>query len=288
MSGAHDIVIASGVESMSRIPMFTARLGQDPYGEAVLRRYAPGLIPQGVSAELVASRWALSRAELDDYSARSHHLAAGADFSREIVPVTVPSASEPTETVSRDETIRPATTADSLANLAPVFVSDDFSQRFPEIDWSVTAGNSSQLADGAAAILIMSESRAQALGLVPRARITAFALAADDPVTMLTAPIPATEKLLKRTGMAITDIDHYEVNEAFAPVPLAWRKHFDAPIERLNPHGGAIALGHPLGASGARLMTSMLCALEASGGRFGLQTMCEAGGMANATLIERL
>jgi acetyl-CoA acyltransferase len=288
MSGAHDIVIASGVESMSRIPMFTARLGQDPYGEAVLSRYAPGLIPQGVSAELVASQWAISRAELDDYSARSHHLAAGADFSREIVPVAVPSTSQHAAILRRDETIRPDTTADSLANLAPVFASDEYSQRFPQIDWSVTAGNSSQLADGAAAILIMSESRAQALGLVPRARISAFALAADDPVTMLTAPIPATEKLLKRTGMSITDIDHYEVNEAFAPVPLAWRKHFDAPIERLNPHGGAIALGHPLGASGARLMTTMLCALEANGGRFGLQTMCEAGGMANATLIERI
>jgi acetyl-CoA acetyltransferase family protein len=162
------------------------------------------------------------------------------------------------------------------------------SDRFPEINWSVSAGNSSQLADGAAAILIMTEERAEQLNLRPRARFHSFALAGDDPITMLTAPIPATEKVLARSGLSLSDIDHYEVNEAFAPVPLAWKAHFDADPKRLNPRGGAIALGHPLGASGARLMTTMLGALEATGGRYGLQTMCEAGGMANATIIERI
>jgi acetyl-CoA acetyltransferase family protein len=162
------------------------------------------------------------------------------------------------------------------------------SARFPEIQWRITAGNSSQLTDGASALLIMSEERAAALGLEPRARFHAFAVASDDPITMLTGPLPATEKVLARTGMSVGDFDHIEVNEAFAPVPLAWRRHFDVPLDRINPRGGAIALGHPLGASGARLMTSMLAGLEATGGRFGLQTMCEAGGMANATIIERL
>jgi len=160
-------------------------------------------------------------------------------------------------------------------------------ERFPEIGWHVTAGNSSQLTDGAAAVLIMSEEMAAQLGLTPRARFHSFGLAGDDPINMLTGPIPATEKLLKRSGLSIDDIDHYEVNEAFAPVPMAWASHFNADPDRLNPRGGAIALGHPLGASGARLLTTMLNGLEATGGRYGLQTMCEAGGMANATLIER-
>lgn len=161
-------------------------------------------------------------------------------------------------------------------------------RRFPEISWSVTAGNSSQLADGAAAVLVMSERRANELGLRPRARFHAFAVASDDPITMLSAPIPATEKILARTGMSISDFDHIEINEAFAPVPLAWAQHFGVSLDRVNPRGGAIALGHPLGASGGRLMVSMLCGLEATGGRWGLQAMCEAGGMANATIIERL
>lgn len=290
MAGANDIVVASGIESMSRIPMLAARIGQDPFGPSVAERYAPGLIAQGVSAELIASRFALSRADLDEYSARSHELAAQSDFTAEITPVTVPSdsAGGGPRVVDADETVRPGTTAAKLAGLEPSFRTDEMSERFPEIDWSVTAGNSSQLSDGASALLIMSEEKAKALGLTPRARFHSFALAGDDPISMLTGPIPATEKILAKSGLAIDEIDHYEVNEAFASVPLAWRKHFDAPIERLNPRGGAIALGHPLGASGARLMTTMLYALEETGGRFGLQTMCEAGGMANATIIERL
>ena len=291
MAGAYDIVVAGGVESMSRVPMFTARIGQDIYGPSVTERYAPGLVPQGVSAELIASRWEISRHELDVFSARSHQSAArsaeSGEFDDEIVPVTI-SGNGSSTIVEHDETIRPSTTVEKLAELRPAFESDEMSERFPEIDWSITAGNSSQLTDGASAMLIMSEERASALGLTPRARFHSFGVASDDPITMLSAPIPATERVLKKAGLKLDEIDHYEVNEAFAPVPLAWRKHFDADLERLNPRGGAIALGHPLGASGSRLMTTMLNSLEASGGRYGLQTMCEAGGMANATVIERV
>jgi acetyl-CoA acetyltransferase family protein len=191
--------------------------------------------------------------------------------------------------VIADETVRPSTTVEGLAALKSSFYSPEMAARFPEIsDWHITAGNSSQLADGAAAVLIMGEDTAEELGLTPRARFHAFGLAADDPITMLTGPIPATERVLRRSKLSLDDIDHYEVNEAFAPVPMAWAQHFGADPAKLNPHGGAIALGHPLGASGARLLTTMLYALEATGGRYGLQTMCEAGGMANATIIERL
>ncbi|MCX2930107.1 thiolase family protein [Mycobacterium sp. CVI_P3] len=284
IAGACDIVVAAGVESMSRIPMFTARIGMDPYGPSVAERYAPGLIPQGVSAELIAARWKLDRDALDEFSARSHRNAAAADFSAEIVGITTPDG-----VVEVDETIRPATTVDGLAALKSSFYSDEMATRFPEItEWSITAGNSSQLADGAAAVLIMSDDTAERLGLVPRARFHGFGLAGDDPLTMLTGPLPATEKVLRRTGLAIDEIDHYEINEAFAPVPMAWAQHFGADPDKLNPRGGAIALGHPLGASGARLLTTMLYALESTGGRYGLQSMCEAGGMANATVIERL
>jgi acetyl-CoA acyltransferase len=199
------------------------------------------------------------------------------------VPITTPAG-----VVTRDETVRPDTTADRLADLPPAFRSDEIQARFPQIRWSVTAGNSSQISDGASAVLVMSEERAQELGLRARARVLATAVVGDDPVLMLTGPIPATERVLARSGLAIGDIDHYEVNEAFASVPLAWQQHFDADPSRLNPRGGAIALGHPLGASGARLLTTMLGALESGGGRFGLQTMCEGGGMANALVIERL
>ncbi len=292
MAGAYDTVVACGVESMSRVPMFTARIGQDPFGPSVTERYAPGLVPQGISAELIASRWELGRTELDVFSARSHQCAAAAaedgSFDGEIVPISVGGDNGDGKLVEGDETIRPGTTVEKLAELRPAFESDEMSERFPEIEWSVTAGNSSQLTDGASAMLIMSDERASQLGLRPRAAFRGFGVASDDPITMLSAPIPATERVLAKTGMKLDEIDHYEVNEAFAPVPLAWRKHFDADLERLNPRGGAIALGHPLGASGARLMTTMLNALEADGGRYGLQTMCEAGGMANATVIERL
>ncbi|WP_028984607.1 thiolase family protein [Sporichthya polymorpha] len=287
LAGAYDVVIAGGVESMSRVPMGSARQGADVYGPSATARYAPGLVPQGISAELVAARWKLDRTTLDEFSAASHARAAAAaangGFANEIVPITTPDG-----VVSADETIRPSTTVEGLAALQPAFENADMAARFPEITWSITAGNSSQITDGAAALLIMSAERAAALGLRPRARFHAFAVASDDPITMLSGPIPATEKALKRAGMTIDQIDHYEVNEAFASVPLAWAEHFGADPAKLNPRGGAIALGHPLGASGARLMTTMLNHLEATGGRFGLQTMCEAGGMANATILERL
>ena len=287
IAGAYDVVIAGGVESMSRVPMGSARMGADVYGPSATERYAPGLVPQGISAELVAARWKLDRETLDEFSARSHQrahdAAAGGGFDNEIVPITTPDG-----VFLVDESIRPSTTVEGLAALRPAFENADMAARFPEISWSITAGNSSQITDGAAALLIMSAERAAALGLRPRARFHAFAVASDDPITMLSGPIPATEKALKRSGLTIDQIDHYEVNEAFASVPLAWASHFGADPAKLNPRGGAIALGHPLGASGARLMTTMLNSLEATGGRFGLQTMCEAGGMANATIIERL
>ncbi len=284
IAGVYDIVVACGVESMSRIPMLTSRMGQDPFGPSVAARYEPGLVPQGISAELIAARWKLDRETLDEFAAQSHARAAATDFAHEIVPVTLPDGT----IVDTDETIRPGTTVETLGHLKPAFFSEEMSARFPEINWHITAGNSSQLTDGATAVLIMSEERANQLGLRPRARFRSFAVAADDPITMLTGPLPATEKVLDRSGLSISDIDHHEVNEAFASVPLAWREHFDADPAKLNPRGGAIALGHPLGASGARLLTTMLANLEATGGRYGLQTMCEAGGMANATIIERL
>ncbi|MGB3442835.1 MAG: thiolase family protein [Actinophytocola sp.] len=284
IAGVYDMVVACGVESMSRIPMFTARIGMDPFGPSVARRYAPGLVPQGVSAELIAARWQLDRNTLDEFAASSHTRAAAADRTSEIVPVTVADGT----VVDQDETIRPHTTVEKLGALGPAFRTDELAARFPEANWHITPGNSSQLTDGAAAVLIMSEDRAAELGLTPRARFHSFALAAQDPITMLTGPLPATEKVLRRSGLALDEIDHYEVNEAFASVPLAWARHFGADPARLNPRGGAIALGHPLGASGARLLTTMLNGLEATGGRYGLQTMCEAGGMANATIIERI
>ncbi|MCW2614492.1 MAG: thiolase family protein [Frankiales bacterium] len=308
MAGAYDVAVAGGVESMSRVPMGSARMGADVYGRGIAERYAPGLVGQGVSAELVAARYGITRDEMDAYAARSHALASAAQdaFAQEIVPITVPVEVDPsavsvdderpsgahptgeTRVVSQDETIRTGTTAEGLAALRPAFQDDESSARFPEITWSVTAGNSSQITDGATALLLMSEERASALGLRPRARIVGTCVVGDDPLLMLTGPIPATERVLKRTGLSLDDIDHYEVNEAFASVPLAWQKHFGADPAKLNGQGGAIALGHPLGASGARLLTTMLGALEASGGRYGLQTMCEAGGMANALVVERL
>jgi acetyl-CoA acetyltransferase family protein len=286
IAGVYDIVVACGVESMSRVPMGTSRMGKDPFGPSVTSRYGE-LVPQGISAELVAARWNLSREALDEYAVASHARAAKADLGPEIVPVIVPNDAAEI-VVDTDETIRPGTTVDGLAELQPSFYSVDVAQRFPEIQWRITAGNSSQLTDGASAALIMSAERAESLGLRPRARFHAFAVASVDPITMLTGPIPATEKVLARSGLSLDRIDHYEVNEAFASVPLAWQKHFHADPDRLNPRGGAIALGHPLGASGVRLMTSMVHGLEETGGRYGLQTMCEAGGMSNATIIERL
>jgi len=287
MAGAADIVIAAGVESMSRVPMGSARMDKDAAGAMVRQRYAPGLVGQGISAELVAARWGLPREVLDEYSAQSHARAAKARdagaFDAEIVLVETPAGS-----VRTDETIRPATTAQSLAALKTSFANDEMQKRFPEISWSITAGNSSQITDGAAAMLVVSDAAAQRLGLKPRGRFVAFDVVGADPLLMLTAPIPATARVLKKAGLSTDDIDHFEINEAFAPVPLAWQKDLGADPAKLNPRGGAIALGHPLGATGVRLMTTMLNALEQTGGRYGLQSMCEAGGMANATVIERI
>jgi acetyl-CoA acyltransferase len=286
-AGAYDIVIAGGVESMSRIPMFSARIGQDPTGPKLYERYDGGLIPQGIAAERIAAKWNVSRDELDAFAARSHQRAAAArddgSFADEIVLIKTPEG-----IAGADETIRPSTTADALSQLKLSFENKEFKAQFPEINWSITAGNSSQLADGASALLLMSEETALKLGLRPRARFVAFDVIGDDPIMMLTAPIPSTRRVLEKAGLSVSDIDHFEVNEAFASVPLAWLKEYDVDPDKLNPRGGAIALGHPLGASGARLMTTMLNGLEKSGGRYGLQTMCEAGGLANGTIIERL
>ena len=287
MAGAYDVVIAAGVEVMSRVPM-GASLGVAgmPFGPAVNARYADagGLVPQGISAELISDKWALSREDLDAYSAQSHQRAARASaegrFANEIVAVPVRDANGNVtqEMFTEDEGIRPDSTVETLAKLKPAF----------KPDGRVTAGNSSQITDGASAVLIMSEEKANALGLRPRARFHAFSLAGVDPVTMLTGPIPATTKVLERAGLTLDQIDVVEINEAFASVVLAWQKEHNADLERVNVNGGAIALGHPLGASGTKLMATLLNELERTGVRYGLQTMCEGGGLANATIIERL
>ncbi|MCU1506048.1 MAG: acetyl-CoA acyltransferase [Microbacteriaceae bacterium] len=279
IAGAYDVVIACGVELMSKNPINAATLGEDPFGPMVAARYPDGLVGQGVSAELIAARWGLSRERLDEYAERSHRLAASSDFFSEILDVG---------TGKVDETVRPATTLESLAGLKPAFYSDELSRRFPEIEWRVTAGNSSPLTDGASAVLIMSEEKAAALGLRPRARFVHSAVIGSDPIEMLTGVIPVTRRILDRSGLSIGDFDTYEVNEAFACVPLAWQRETGADPELLNPRGGAIALGHALGSSGTRLLTTMLNTLEQTGGRYGLQTMCEGAGMANATIIERI
>lgn len=281
-AGVYDIAIAGGVESMSRVPMGSARMGADPFGPRVHDRF-PDLVPQGVSAELVAAKWGLTRRQLDEFSVESHRRAAATRDAGGFDAETVPVAG-----VARDETIRAGSTVEKLSTLEPAFGTEHYRERFPAIDWKVTAASSSQLTDGAAALLLMSEERAAALGLRPRARILTSAVVGDDPTLMLTGPIPATHKVLARSGLSISDMDAVEVNEAFAPVPLAWLAEFPIDPAKLNPCGGAIALGHPLGASGARLMTTMLHHLERTGGRYGLQTMCEAGGMANATIVEVL
>jgi acetyl-CoA acetyltransferase family protein len=281
MAGAYDVVIAAGVESMTRVPMgssFTA--GSMPYGPKVFERY--DLVPQGISAELIAEKWGITREQNDAFSAESHQRAARATeegrFEREIVPVPVVLDDE-ASVFSRDEGIRPDSSLETLAKLKPAFKPDD---------GVITAANSSQITDGAAATLIMSEEKAVELGLTPRARFHAFALAGVDPILMLTGPIPATSKILERAGMQLDDIDLVEINEAFAPVVLAWAQEHHPDMDKVNVNGGAIAIGHPLGCSGSRLMATLLNELERTGGRYGLQTMCEGGGMANATIIERL
>ncbi|MEZ5349830.1 MAG: thiolase family protein [Microthrixaceae bacterium] len=299
MAGAYDIVVAAGIELMSLVPM-GASIGSGvgfPFGSA-FERYADvelypgqtGLVGQGVSAEIIANENDLSREDLDAFGVRSQELAERATaegrFDNEIIPVVSKIKDKETgeikvldgEMVTRDEGIRPGTTMETLAKLKPAFVPDG----------KVTAGNSSQITDGSSAALIMSAEKAAELGLTPRARFHTFALAGVDPVRMLTGPIPATAKALERSGLSVGDIDHFEVNEAFASVVLAWAKAHNPDMDKVNPNGGAIALGHPLGCSGAKLMATMLNELERTGGRYGLQTMCEGGGMANATIIERL
>jgi acetyl-CoA acyltransferase len=295
MAGQYDVALAAGVEVMSLVPMGASAAGGQgvgaPFGATVARRYAGvgGLVPQGISAEMIADKWGLSRDDLDRFSARSQQWAARATaegrFEREVLPVTLKhkdketgKVTESDELVTADEGIRPDTTAEVLAKLKPSF----------KPDGKVTAGNSSQITDGASAVLIMSEERAATLGLTPRARFHAFALAGVDPVTMLTGPIPATSKVLERAKLTLDDIDLVEINEAFASVVLAWEKEHHPDMDRVNVNGGAIALGHPLGCSGTKLMATLLNELERTGGRYGLQTMCEGGGLANATIIERL
>lgn len=291
-AGAYDVVIAAGVESMSRVPMGSSTMGKDTFGPEVQARYPEGLVHQGISAELVAQKWKLDRAALDAYSAESHRRAAEAAaaglFDREIVPITVTGADGATVEHTVDETVRASTTAEGLGGLQPAFRTDEFAARFPDIEWQIHPGSSSPFTDGASAALIMSEEMASRLGLTPRARFASYAVTGDDPLLMLTAPIPATRKALAKAGLGIDDIDAYEVNEAFAPVPLAWAHDLGADPARLNPWGGAIALGHALGSSGTRLLATLVNHLEATGGRYGLQTMCEANGMANATVIERI
>ncbi len=279
MAGAYDVVVAAGTESMTRVPMGSSSASGKPFGNKMRERYHHSLIPQGLSAEMIAERWKISREEVDGYGLDSQMRALKATeegrFENEIVPIEVKVDGVATQ-FTRDEGIRPTTSAEALASLKPAFKEDGV----------VTAGNSSQITDGSAALLIMSEDKAKELGLKPRARFTSFSVVGTDPVAMLTGPIPATEKALAKAGLSIRDIDLFEVNEAFAAVIGAWLRETGADWGKVNVNGGAIALGHPLGASGARLMTTLLNELERSGGRYGLQTMCEGGGLANGTIIE--
>jgi len=300
MAGAYDIAIAAGVEVMSLVPM-GASVGNGsigfPFGDKAMGRYAEvehipghkGLVGQGISAEIIANNWGLTRDDLDAFGARSQQFALQAAdegrFDNEIIAVeSIIRDKESGEKkalgtqLTRDEGIRPGTTTATLGNLKPAFLPDG----------KVTAGNSSQITDGASAMLVMSEEKAKELGLTPRARFHTFALAGVDPVTMLTGPIPSTQKALAKSGLSVDDIDLFEVNEAFASVVLAWEKELKPDMSKVNVNGGAIALGHPLGCSGTKLMATLLNELERTGGRYGLQTMCEGGGLANATIIERL
>jgi acetyl-CoA acyltransferase len=295
IAGAYDIVVAAGVEVMTRTPMGSTGVGGEAFGPLTTERYADrdsfghrGLVNQGISAELIAERWDLSRSDLDAFALQSQERAAAARdegrFDREILPVERRTWDAETRTathhgdlVTADEGIR-ASTLEKLGDLKPAFLPDG----------RVTAGNSSQITDGASAMLIMSEAKAEQLGLTPRARFHTFALAGADPIEMLTAPIPATRKVLEKSGLSIDDIDVVEINEAFASVVLAWQKELGADLSKVNRNGGAIALGHPLGSSGSKLMATLLCELERTGGRYGLQTMCEGAGLANATIIERI
>jgi acetyl-CoA acyltransferase len=288
LAGGYRLVVAGGVEHMTRVPMGSTMAGPGipgaPFGPAMHDRYQGRLVPQGVSAELITEKWGLTREEQDAFALRSHRRAAAAQdagrFDPQLVPVEVPAAAGAggSTWVRSDEGVRRDTSMEKLAALKPVF----------RPDGQVTAGNSSQISDGAAALLLASRATAERLGLRPLARFAGFALAGVDPVLMLTGVIPATERVLRQTGLGMDDLDVIEVNEAFASVVLAWGRELEPNWDRVNPNGGAIALGHPLGASGARIMTDLVAELERGGGRYGLQVMCEGGGMANATVLERL
>jgi acetyl-CoA acyltransferase len=285
IAGAYDLAVACGVEHMTRVPMGSSAQHEGfPFPDSLMSRYEGGLVPQGVSAEIISERWELSREQLDTFGARSHELAGRATqtgaFKNEIMPIKMP-GEDGSDLFDTDEGIR-TPNLEKMATLPPAFKPDGV----------VTAGNSSQITDGAAALLITTPQKAEELSLVPRARFVAFALAGTDPITMLTGPIPSTRKVLDRAGLTLDDMDLVEINEAFASVVLAWKKEFGVDDQwfedRVNVHGGAIALGHPLGASGARLMTTLVNALEQRDGRYGLQTMCEGGGLSNSTIIERI
>ncbi len=287
MAGVYDVVIASGIEHMTRVPMgVTAQQGPGiPFSQRLMDRYEGGLVPQGVSAEIIAERWGLPRQALDEFGLRSHERAAAAitegRFRQEIHPVKVESE-DGSDLFEHDEGVRFETSLEKMATLPTPFKEDGV----------VTAGNSSQISDGAVAVVVTSREKAEQLGLRPRARFHSFALSGVDPITMLTGPISATQRVLDSAGLALEDIDVVEINEAFASVVLAWKKDLEVPDEwfeeHVNPNGGAIALGHPLGASGGRLMATLLHELERREGRYGLQVMCEGGGMSNATIIERV
>ncbi|WP_280306638.1 thiolase family protein [Nocardia neocaledoniensis] len=284
IAGAYDIVVAAGVESMGRVPMGANLIGAtDLSGVAFAERYPDELVPQGISAELIAAKWGLTRTQLDEFALGSHEKAARATkdglFADELAPLNG---------LTADEGIRVGSTLETLAKLKPAYYDPAMATRFPQIGWEITAASASQVSDGSSAVLIMSGERAAQLGLRPLARLHSFAVAGDDPLLMLTAVIPATEKVLRRAGLDLSDIDLIEINEAFSPVVLAWAQETGADLSKVNVNGGAIALGHPLGASGARLTTTLVHALHQRGARYGLQTMCEAGGLANATIIERL
>jgi acetyl-CoA acyltransferase len=278
VAGHYDVVVAGGVESMSRVPMGMSAAGKMPFGTGFLERYAGTMPNQGIGAEMIVDRWGFSRSQLDEFSLASHEKAAVAQdegrFAAEIAPVTAPDGTS----LEADEGVRRGGTLEKLAQLKPAFRENG----------TITAGNSSQISDGAAALLITTSEKAAELGLTPIARVHTAVVVGDDPVIMLTGPIPATALALKRSGLSISDIGVFEVNEAFAPVPLAWLAETGADPARLNPSGGAIAIGHPLGGSGARIMTTLVHRMRATGARYGLQTMCEGGGQANATILELL
>ncbi|HKV60193.1 MAG TPA: thiolase family protein [Ktedonobacteraceae bacterium] len=283
ISGAYDIVIAGGVESMTRVPMGSTSQGPGaPFGPRMVKRYDNGLVHQGISADLIAHKWEISREELDAFSLESHRRGAQATaegrFKSQIIPIEVKNEDGTTAIFDKDEGIRSDTSLEKLASLKPAFKPDGL----------ITAGNSSQISDGAAAVMIMERSVAERLGLKPRARFVSFSVVGSDPIFMLTGPIEATRKVLKRAGLTLDQIDLVEINEAFASVVLAWQRETGADLSKVNVNGGAVAIGHPLGASGARLTTFLLNELERTGGRYGLQTICEGGGMANGMIIERI